>query len=101
MPGCDGSQGGQIQLCGRRADAPLPKLRSRTLDEGGREPTRRFDPLRGEGCGGGHYALDNLPNKILAAEYQMVLPEENLIAEELRRSRAHLETRNRKRMLAI
>lgn len=33
-----------------------------------------------------HYALDNLPNKILAAEYQMVLPDEELIADELRRS---------------
>jgi len=54
-----------------------------------------------KGAAEAHYALDNLPNKILAAEYQMALPEENLIADELRLSRAHLETRNRKRMLAI
>jgi hypothetical protein len=30
--------------------------------------------------------LDNLPNKVLAAEYQTVLPQKNLIAEELERS---------------
>jgi predicted nuclease of restriction endonuclease-like (RecB) superfamily len=40
-----------------------------------------------------HYALDNLPNKVLAAEYQTVLPDENLIAEELERSRRELEKR--------
>ena len=32
------------------------------------------------------YALDNLPNKVLAAEYQMVRPREKLIADELKRS---------------
>jgi len=30
-----------------------------------------------------HYALDNLPNKILAAEYQTVLPDEAMIVQEL------------------
>jgi predicted nuclease of restriction endonuclease-like (RecB) superfamily len=40
-----------------------------------------------------HYALDNLPNKVLAAEYQTVLPGEKLIAEELERSRRELEKR--------
>ena len=29
------------------------------------------------------YALDNLPNKVLAAEYRTVLPDEKIIAEEL------------------
>lgn len=38
-----------------------------------------------------HYSLDNLPNKILAAEYQTILPDEKLIAEELERSRRKLE----------
>jgi len=42
-----------------------------------------------------HYALDNLPNKVLAAEYQTVLPDEKLIAEELERSRQELEKRPR------
>jgi YhcG PDDEXK nuclease domain len=37
-----------------------------------------------------YYALDNLPNKVLAAEYQTVLPNEKLIAEELQRSRREL-----------
>jgi hypothetical protein len=40
-----------------------------------------------------HYALDNLPNKILAAEYQTVLPDEKLIADQLDRSRQELEKR--------
>jgi hypothetical protein len=37
--------------------------------------------------------LDNLPNKVLAAEYQTVLPNEKLLAEELERSRIELEAR--------
>jgi hypothetical protein len=40
-----------------------------------------------------HYALDNLLNKVLDAEYQTVLPNEKLIAEELERSRLQLEER--------
>lgn len=44
-----------------------------------------------KGAAEAHYALDNLPNKILATEYQTVLPDEKLIAEELERSRRALE----------
>ncbi len=40
-----------------------------------------------------HYALDNLPNKVLAAEYQTVLPKEALLIKELERTRQKLETR--------
>jgi predicted nuclease of restriction endonuclease-like (RecB) superfamily len=43
------------------------------------------------GAAEAHYALDNLPNKVLAAEYQTILPDEKLIAEELERSRQKLE----------
>jgi len=46
-----------------------------------------------KGAAEARYALDNLPNKILAAEYQTVLPDEKLIAEELDRSRRELEQR--------
>jgi hypothetical protein len=46
-----------------------------------------------KGAAEAHYALDNLPNKVLAAEYQTVLPDEKLIAEELERSRLQLEER--------
>lgn len=42
-----------------------------------------------------HYSLDNLPNKVLAAEYQMVLPDEKIIADELKQSRLRLEERIR------
>lgn len=41
------------------------------------------------------YALDNLPNKIMAAEYQTVLPDEKRLAEELERTRRELESRHR------
>ena len=46
-----------------------------------------------KGAAEAHYALDNLPNKVLAAEYQTVLPDEKLIADELERSRKELEER--------
>ncbi|MGD0961702.1 MAG: PDDEXK nuclease domain-containing protein [Methylomonas sp.] len=46
-----------------------------------------------KGAAEAHYALDNLPNKVLAAEYQTVLPNEKLLAEELERSRIELEAR--------
>jgi predicted nuclease of restriction endonuclease-like (RecB) superfamily len=46
-----------------------------------------------KGASEAHYALDNLPNKVLAAEYQTVLPDEKLIAKELERSRLELEKR--------
>ena len=37
------------------------------------------------------YALDGLPNKILATEYRTVLPNEKLIAEEIEKTRRQLE----------
>jgi predicted nuclease of restriction endonuclease-like (RecB) superfamily len=46
-----------------------------------------------KGVAEAHYALDNLSNKVLAAEYQTILPDEKLIAEELKRSRLQLEKR--------
>ena len=46
-----------------------------------------------KGAAEAHYALDNLPNKVLAAEYQTVLPNEKVIAEELERSRQEIEKR--------
>ncbi len=38
-----------------------------------------------------HYALDGLPNKVLAAEYRTTLPDEERLAEEIRRTRRRLE----------
>lgn len=46
-----------------------------------------------KGAAEAHYALDNLPNKVLATEFQTMLPDEKLIAEELERSRRKLEER--------
>ena len=46
-----------------------------------------------KGTAEAHYALDNPSNKVFAAEYQMVLPDEKVIAEELQRSRVQLEKR--------
>lgn len=39
------------------------------------------------------YALDNLPNKVLAAEYRTLLPDEKVIAAELAETRRMLEAR--------
>src|SRR6266851_2632878 len=47
----------------------------------------------GKGAAEARYALDNLPNKVLASEYQTVLPNEQLIVEELERSTQQLEER--------
>lgn len=41
------------------------------------------------------YALEGLPNKVLAAEYHMVLPDEKLLAEELARTRRAWEAQHR------
>jgi predicted nuclease of restriction endonuclease-like (RecB) superfamily len=40
-----------------------------------------------------HYALDTLPNKVLATEYRTTLPEEETLAAELERTRRSLESR--------
>ena len=39
------------------------------------------------------YALGNLPNKVLAAEYRTILPDEKLIAADLQKTRRMLERR--------
>ncbi|MGF6408603.1 PDDEXK nuclease domain-containing protein [Paraburkholderia sp. MM5482-R1] len=40
------------------------------------------------------YALDGLPNKVLAAEYHTVLPDEQLLAEELAKTRREWEAQH-------
>ncbi|MBE2295762.1 MAG: DUF1016 domain-containing protein [Phycisphaerales bacterium] len=46
-----------------------------------------------KGAAEAHYALEGLSNKVLAAEYQTVLPDEKLLAEELDKTRQELEAR--------
>ena len=46
-----------------------------------------------KGAAEAHYALEGLSNKVLAAEYQMVLPDEKLLAEELDKTRRELDAR--------
>lgn len=43
------------------------------------------------------YALDGLQNKVMAAEYRTVLPDEKRIAEEMERTRRRLENRSARR----
>ena len=45
-----------------------------------------------KGADEARYALEGLPNQVLAAEYQTVLPDEKLLAGELARTRQALET---------
>lgn len=40
-----------------------------------------------------HYALDGLPNKILAAEYKTVLPDEKLLTDEIEKTQQALSVR--------
>lgn len=42
-----------------------------------------------------HYALEGLPNKVLAAEYRTALPNEKILAAELERTRKILEGRSK------
>ena len=63
------------------ADAVLSELRRRTLDQARREPPVGLILCAEKGAAEAHYALDNLPNKVLAAEYQTILPDEKLIAD--------------------
>lgn len=46
-----------------------------------------------------HYALEGLPNTVLASGYRTVLPDEKLLAEEIERVRRSLERRDRTRVL--
>ncbi|MCC6928188.1 MAG: DUF1016 family protein [Gemmatimonadaceae bacterium] len=46
-----------------------------------------------KGAAEAHYALEGLPNKVLAAEYRVVLPGEELLVEEIERTRRELEGR--------
>lgn len=41
------------------------------------------------------YALEGLPNKVMAAEYKTVLPDEKILADEIERSRKVLEQRRK------
>lgn len=51
-----------------------------------------------KGAAEAHYALEGLPNTVLAAEYQTLLPPEKLLAEELAKSRRELEAREAERL---
>jgi len=44
-----------------------------------------------KGADEAHYALEGLPNKVLASEYLLALPEEKTLAAELARTRTELE----------
>ena len=44
----------------------------------------------GKGAGEAHYALNGLPNTVMASEYKVQLPDEKLLADELIRSQIAL-----------
>ena len=46
-----------------------------------------------KGAAEAHYVLEGLSNKVLAAEYQTVLPNEQLLADELEKTQRELESR--------
>jgi hypothetical protein len=54
----------------------------------------QFDSLCAEKDGAvAKYALEGLPNKVLAAEYRTALPKERLLIDEIKRTRIQLEVR--------
>jgi hypothetical protein len=42
------------------------------------------------------YALEGLPNKVLAAEYRTALPDERVLVEEIKKTREEIERRGTK-----
>ena len=40
------------------------------------------------------YALEGLPNKVLAAEYRTALPEERLLVEEINKTKKQIKARS-------
>ncbi|MCA0311663.1 MAG: PDDEXK nuclease domain-containing protein [Proteobacteria bacterium] len=46
-----------------------------------------------KGAAEAHYALEGLPNKVLAAEYRTALPDEKILTEEVEKTRRELEAR--------
>ena len=59
-----------------------------------REPPGGPHPLVEHGAGMAKYALEGLPNKVLAARYRTALPSEETLAAELQRTRKMLESRS-------
>jgi predicted nuclease of restriction endonuclease-like (RecB) superfamily len=47
------------------------------------------------------YALDNLPNKVLAAEYRLALPDEKMLAKEIERTQKIIAERGRQCTLQV
>jgi hypothetical protein len=47
-----------------------------------------------KGAAQAHYALDGLPNKVMAAQYQTVLPDEQVLVDCLQRTQTELARRS-------
>ncbi len=45
------------------------------------------------------YALEGLPNKVLAAEYRTALPKERILVDELEKTRRQIEARRKTRSM--
>jgi len=51
----------------------------------------------GKGTALARYALEGLPNKVLAAQYKVALPEEKVLIAELEKGREQFERKRKKR----
>ena len=63
------------------------------MGPGGREPARRLILCSEKDEALAHYALEGLANNVMAAEYRITLPDEELLAAELDRTRRAIELR--------
>lgn len=82
---------GRFSYADAGPDALLPQNAREHWMKPGENPPVGLILCADKGAAEAHYALDNQPNKVLAAEYQTLLPDEKLIAKELERSRRELE----------
>jgi hypothetical protein len=97
----NGSHETNYQFTERKALATFPPYRTVDCSDGChhccRPPVGLILCAQKKEAAEAYYALDNLSKKVLAAEYQTVLPDEKLIADELDRSRKELESRKKLR----
>ena len=84
------SQARRVHPCRRRADAPLPQLRSGALMPDENPPVGLVLCAKKDHAVA-KYALDGLRNKVLAAEYRTALPTERVLVEEIEKTRRQIE----------
>jgi YhcG PDDEXK nuclease domain len=90
------SEGWQVHACRCGPNASLSQLRARTLGQADENPPVGLILCAEKDDAIAKYALEGLPNKVLAREYKLALPDEKRLAAEIEKTRDLLERRSRK-----